>query len=124
MRVPVTGVMLNKYQLTLNVGESFALNAIVLPTNATNKAVTWSNSDSAIASLNAGVVTGQSAGTTVITVTTLDGRYTASCTVVVIEEIDVPATGDNSNLTLWTALCLLSLAGLWATKQRLHKFQA
>jgi hypothetical protein len=44
--VSVTGVTLNRNTLSLNVGESETLSATVLPSNATNKSVTWSSSSS------------------------------------------------------------------------------
>ena len=89
VNVPVTGVELNKTSATINAGETLTLNATVLPADASNKEVTWSVEDDSIASVNNGVVTGLAGGTTTVTVTTVDGEYTASCAVTVI----VPATG-------------------------------
>ena len=81
--VRVTGVSLNKNALTLNVGNTSTLTATVRPSNATNKAVTWSTNNSSVASVNNGVITAISNGTAIITVTTIDGNYSASCTVTV-----------------------------------------
>ncbi len=81
--VRVTGVSLNNNTLTLNVGNTSTLTATVTPSNATNKAVTWSTNNSAVASVNNGVITAISNGTAIITVTTIDGNYSASCTVTV-----------------------------------------
>ncbi|MDR2719086.1 MAG: SUMF1/EgtB/PvdO family nonheme iron enzyme [Treponema sp.] len=79
--VPVSGVTLNKDTLILNVGGTYNLTATVAPANATNTAVTWSTSDSAVATVNNGAVTAIIAGTAVVTVTTADGGFTATCTV-------------------------------------------
>lgn len=85
--VAVTGVELSDETLTLEVEESAALTASVQPENATNQHVSWSSSDAAVASVDEnGKVTAHKAGTAVITVTTEDGEYTASCTVIVAEE--------------------------------------
>lgn len=111
--VRVTGVSLNNSTLTLNVGSTNTLTATVLPTNATNKSVTWSTNNSSVASVNNGVVTAHAKGQATITVTTADGGYSASC-VVTVNEISTTVsvtgvtlstntlsikTGETANLT-------------------------
>ena len=59
------------------------LTATVEPDNATNKNVTWTTSNAAIATVNNGEVTAKAAGTATITVTTADGNKTATCAVTV-----------------------------------------
>ena len=82
--VNVTGVTLNKQSITLTVGEMETLTATVQPDNATNQAVSWTSSNTTVADVaNNGVVTAKVAGTATITVTTEDGKYTATCTVTV-----------------------------------------
>ena len=82
--VAVTDVKLNKTSTTLAVGGTETLTPTIAPTNATNKNVTWSSSNTAVATVSAtGVVTAVSAGTATITVTTQDGNKTATCTVTV-----------------------------------------
>ena len=82
--VPVTGVSLNKNELTLIEGDSEALNATIAPANATNQNVTWSSSAPGVAMVDAdGKVTAVDAGAATITVTTEDGNRTATCTVTV-----------------------------------------
>lgn len=76
--VPVTGVSLNASQGELTVGGNVTLTATVSPGDATNPAVTWSSSAPTVASVANGVVTALAAGNAVITVTTVDGRFTAS----------------------------------------------
>ncbi len=72
--VEVTGVTLNKTSVALRKGASDTLVATVLPANATNKAVTWSSSNTGVATVSNGVVTGVASGTAVITVKTADGK--------------------------------------------------
>lgn len=81
--VHVTGVTLNKNSTSLTVGGTEALTATVSPNNATNKSVTWSSSNTNIATVSNGTVTGVAGGTATITVTTTDGSHTATCTVTV-----------------------------------------
>jgi len=84
--VPVTSVKLDKTDITLNVGETENLTAIVLPDDATEKAVSWTSSHSAVATVVNGVVTAKEVGVTTITVTTADGGHKATCTVTVEPE--------------------------------------
>ena len=88
--VAVTSVGLDKTSLSLTAGSSSALTATVYPTNATNQNVTWSSSNTSVATVNNGTVTAVAAGTATITVTTADGSKTASCSVTVTN----PASGD------------------------------
>lgn len=76
--VPVTGVSLNASKGELTVGEKVTLTATVSPGDATNPAVMWSSSAPTVASVANGVVTALAAGNAVITVTTVDGVFTAS----------------------------------------------
>ncbi len=91
-KVAVTGVSLDVSEKSIIVGDSFTLIATVSPDNATNKAVTWSSSNSAVATVTEGKVTGVSAGTATITVTTADGNKTATCKVTVTS-VAVAVTG-------------------------------
>ena len=79
---PVTGVSLNKNTLSLEVGRSETLNATVNPTDATNKNVTWTSNNTSVAAVSSsGVVSAITAGNATITVTTVDGSFTDTCTV-------------------------------------------
>ncbi len=84
--VPVTGVTLNHTSLTLQVGKRQGLIATVLPENATNKGMRWTSSQPEVVSVEYGVLTAQAAGNATITVTTIDGGFTATCEVTVEEE--------------------------------------
>ena len=64
-------------------GATETLTATVAPNNADNKTVSWSSSNTVVATVAAGVVTGVGAGTATITVTTADGGFTASCSITV-----------------------------------------
>jgi uncharacterized protein YjdB len=79
--IPVTSVSLNQTSLSLELNGTVQLTATVYPTNATNQAVSWSSSNTSVATVSSGLVTVHSAGTTHITVTTADGNKTATCVV-------------------------------------------
>jgi len=81
--VQVTGITLNKDKITLTVGATEILTATVLPNDATDKSVKWTSNNEAVATVENGVVTAKGAGSAIITVTTNDGNYTATCTVTV-----------------------------------------
>lgn len=81
--VAVTGITLDKESVSIKVGESATITPQVAPASATNKSVTWTSDHPEFASVSGGVVTGVSAGTAVITATTVDGGFTATCTVTV-----------------------------------------
>ncbi|MFJ7747150.1 Ig-like domain-containing protein [Peribacillus sp. NPDC097295] len=82
--VPVTGISLDPDTLDLIVGGKDAtLTASVAPSNATNKNVTWSTSDSSVATVEYGVVHPVGPGKAIITVTTEDGGFTDAATVTV-----------------------------------------
>ncbi|MGD8192157.1 beta strand repeat-containing protein [Brevibacillus ginsengisoli] len=86
--IPVTGVSLDQNNVTLQVGATgVGLHATITPANATNRQVKWSSGDSGVATVDQnGVITAVAAGETTISVSTLDGNYSASCSVKVGEE--------------------------------------
>ena len=83
--VKVTGVTVSPRELTLEKGGTAALTAVISPSNATNKAVTWKSSNELAVRVDAnGNVTALiDASKADITVTTKDGSKTAVCTVTV-----------------------------------------
>ncbi|MFL0248699.1 leucine-rich repeat domain-containing protein [Candidatus Clostridium stratigraminis] len=79
-----SSVSLNKTTNILTIGTTDTLIATVSPSNATNKNVQWSTSNSNVATVDAaGKVTAIGTGTATITVTTVDGNKIASCTITV-----------------------------------------
>ena len=88
--VAVESVTLNKTELTLEVGGEETLTATVAPDDATDKAITWSSDNTAVATVNNGKVTAVAAGTATITATA-DGK-SATCTVTVNAPVTVDYT--------------------------------
>lgn len=78
-----SSVTLSKTALTLEAGKTVRLSATVLPATATDKSVTWSSNNAAVATVSTnGTVTARKAGMAVITALTANGK-SASCTVTV-----------------------------------------
>ena len=87
--VPITSIMTVK-NTTLAVGKTLKLTFATKPTGATSRAVTWASDNDAVATVDAnGVVTGVSAGTANVTVTTVEGGYTSTSVITV-----TPFAGD------------------------------
>lgn len=85
---PVTGVAISLEDYTFDyTGESIQLVATVLPEDASNKEVRWSSSNENVCIVQNGLVTAIAAGTATITVTTVDGNYTANCIIKVIQHV-------------------------------------
>lgn len=77
----VTKVQL-RTKLSLKVGKSITLKAIVIPFAAANKTLTWVSSDTGIATVTDGKVTAVSVGTCTVTASTANGK-SAICTITV-----------------------------------------
>ena len=87
--VPVTEVSLNTTQYSFNtIGNTLTLTPIILPADATNKAVSWRSSNTSVATVDAnGTVTAKGNGTAIITVTTNDQSKTATCEITVCQKV-------------------------------------
>ena len=116
--VSVTGVTLNKTALSLVAGTKGFLTATVAPANATNKTVSYTSSDSSVATVSTtGTVTAVAAGSATITVTTADGSKTATCAVTVtaapvsvtINSISDKKAGDSVTISGTNSLGTISI---------------
>ena len=89
--VPVTSVTVSPATLSLEVGHSQLLSTTVLPSNATYMNLTWTSSNSGVASVSGGVVSAHVAGTTTIKATAHNGVY---------GECEVTVTGGSGDQTV------------------------
>ncbi len=80
-KVAVTSVTLNQSTATVEAGKTVTLTATVAPADATNKTVSWTSSNTNIATVDGGVVTGVAAGEATITATADGKSATATITV-------------------------------------------
>ena len=104
--IAVTGVTIDE-TLSVNIGQTKTPSYTVAPAEATNKTVSFTSDNPAVATVNAttGAVTGVSKGTAVITVKTADGNFTDTCTVTVscahTNKSTVPAEASTCTVKGW-----------------------
>jgi hypothetical protein len=98
--VDVSGVAFSTNLVELLLGGNYQLTTIISPADASNKGVSYSSSNTAVAKVSSsGVVTPVSVGNAIITATTTEGGFTATCTVTVIENSEGPNLALNKSLT-------------------------
>ena len=85
--IEVESISLNKTALSMNTGSTANLTATIIPTNATDKTVTWKSSNTSVATISNGKVTAKSVGTATITAKTSNGK-TATCKIIVEKSTD------------------------------------
>lgn len=85
--VKVTGISLNNTNLELKIGDTYDLICNITPSNATNKNVEWSSSNSDIVSIENGKITAKTKGDATITVKSCDTGITATCNVKVLSKV-------------------------------------
>ena len=83
----ISGLAVSPTSKTLNVGEKLDLSNSVTKTPSTaREGITWTSSNSNVASVSNGVITANSAGTATITVKSSSGNRSATCTITVIKK--------------------------------------
>ncbi len=87
--ISVSDVSLDTDAVELEKGASMTVVATVLPSNATDKSLIWSSSDESVVTVSGGVITAVGGGNATVTVTTVDGGYTAVVNVTVIRRGDL-----------------------------------
>ena len=86
---PVADISFDKTSLLIAVGKSETIAASVLPLGATNKRLNWTSSNTAVATVEDGVVTAVAVGNAVITASATDGsNVSATCNVTVVANKD------------------------------------
>ena len=80
--IPVSDVELSRTFAIINEGETLVVTPTITPSDATDNTLTWTSSDSTVATVENGVITAVSSGTATITATSNNGK-TADCRVIV-----------------------------------------
>ncbi len=81
--IKVTGITLDKTSAELKVGEILQLTPTITPEEVAIKDVIWTSSNTEVASVENGEVTALAEGTSIITATTQEGGFQATCEVTV-----------------------------------------
>ena len=87
--IPATGVSLDSTDIKMYVGDAYTLKATITPNNTTSKNITWTSSNTSVATVNRGIVIGLKEGTTTITAKTHNGK-TATAKVTVMKKVIEP----------------------------------
>jgi uncharacterized protein YjdB len=94
VNVPVTGVTVSPQTVSVAANGTTQLTATIAPSNATNKNLNWSSSNTSVATVSStGLVSGVAIGSATITATTVDGSKTATCSVTVTAAVAVASCG-------------------------------
>lgn len=109
--IGVTGVRLSESSVTLKVGESTSISAVVVPSDADYETVKWSSSDPFVASVEDGVIRANKVGTTKVTASA-GGVTSAPCNVTVdvihVQEVSLNVSAaemtEGEELTLYSAV--------------------
>jgi hypothetical protein len=107
--VAIQSISLSPSQLTESIGAivNLNLNVTITPSNASNKKLTWSSSNTSVATVVNGFVRVLAAGSAVITATSADGSQSGTCTIVVPVDIAPLATATASSVynssTTWAS---------------------
>ena len=110
--VKVTGVSVTPTSATLEAGKTIALTATVTPSNAADKSVTWTSSNTNVATVSStGVVTAKSQGSATITAKTNDGSYTATSKITVTATT-TPDPEPQTGKAAWTIMIYMCGADL------------
>ena len=98
--IAVSGIKVSKGSVSLEVGSTNQITVTISPSNATNKNVTWTSSNSKVATVsNTGVIKGIAAGTATITVQDASGKFSAKVSVTVKKKETSSNSSNNSSNT-------------------------
>lgn len=97
--VHVTGVSVVPTVATLYIGGTTTVTPVIEPALATDKTVTWSTSNQSVVTVDNGVITAVGVGDATVTVTTVDGGFTADVAVTVQAKATVTVTGTDDTTT-------------------------
>lgn len=81
----VSGIELSNDVIRMAPGDKKTISAKIMPSSASNKSITWKSSNSEIVNIENGEITANKSGEVLITATTEEGNYSATCKITVID---------------------------------------
>ncbi|MCU0471745.1 MAG: Ig-like domain-containing protein [Bacteroidales bacterium] len=112
--VPVMGIDLDQVNADVMVGATLNLSVIFNPIDATNKIITWESTNTGIATVTEGVVTGVALGSaTIKAISKENNTLQAACEIIVIPSNgqQITVSGDITDDTKWYANARYFLSG-------------
>ena len=112
--IPVTSLSLDRQEAMVQVGATVTILPVIDPLDATNRNVTWTSSNTGIATVSDGVVTGVALGNATITATSDENPlFAATCEVTVVPSTGqvITVSGDITADTRWYAQAKYNLSG-------------
>jgi hypothetical protein len=99
--ISVESVELNINSVNLTIGGTKTLTATVMPSDASDKSVTWESSNTGVATVSNGIITAVALGESVIKVKTVDGNFVAECNVIVYDASNPDGALENEVFTFF-----------------------
>jgi hypothetical protein len=112
--IPVTSLSLDRQEAMVQVGATVTILPVIDPLDATNRSVTWTSSNTGIATVSDGIVTGVALGNATITATSHENPlFAATCEVTVVPSTGqvITVSGDITADTRWYAQAKYNLSG-------------
>ena len=112
--IPVTSLSLDRQEATVQVGATVTILPVIDPLDATNRSVIWTSSNTGIATVSDGIVTGVALGNATITATSHENPlFAATCEVTVVPSTGqvITVSGDITADTRWYAQAKYNLSG-------------
>ena len=98
-----TSISLNGTSATIYTGNTLQLNATVLPSTTSNPSVTWTSSNTSIATVSStGLVTAKSTGDVVITAKTTDGSNLSATCSITVKQLATSISLNETSATIYT----------------------
>ena len=109
-----TKIVLSKYNIVLKAGSKDTLIATISPTEAAGISITWTMSNSAVATVNAGIITAVAPGTAIITAAANDDSgATATCSVTVTKNLDIAIANLQAYVDSAHTICDNAVEGIY-----------
>ena len=91
----VESVVITEKEVNMTKSETHQLTAIVSPSDATDKSLSWNSSNPQVATVTDGLITALSNGSSIVTVSSIDGNHSDICVIIVSDEAGIDCVYDD-----------------------------